>query len=164
MYESICNFSPGLFCSVTVRMTEPAFACNRPRLEPKSRGGTSFAIPFHYRWQNDAHQTPSRQWKRTMRCHLLTYIHHFRLGPDLGLLHTLFRSYDDGTIPSKKVPVTQDTLSKDNPFFQLFWNCCHEWRLSERRPVCVQLGVMWTQGCIGLFGMLLCCFSLWDMA
>ena len=23
---------------------------------------------------------------------------------------------------------------------------------------------MWTEGCIGLFGMLLCCFSLWDMA
>ena len=36
---------------------------------------------------------------------------------------------------------------------------------SEGSPVCVQLGVvMWTEGCIGLFGTLLCCFSLWDMA
>jgi hypothetical protein len=28
--------------------------------------------------------------KRTTQCHLLTYIHHFRLGPNLGLLHTSF--------------------------------------------------------------------------
>ena len=32
--------------------------------------------------------------------------------------------------------MTRNTLSKDNPFFQLFWNRCHGWRLSEGCPVC----------------------------